>query len=729
MIEATNLITGLNPMQKEAVVTTDGPLSIVAGAGSGKTRVLTHRVAYLLLEKRILPWNILAITFTNKAAREMRERIHHLIGHEAEDIWISTFHAMCVRILRRDIDRIGYSRNFTILDSTDQRTVMKQVLKKLDLDPKKYEPRKLLAQVSKAKNELKRPQDLREGAQSYLDEMTASIYESYQQTLRSNQSLDFDDLLVETVRLFQQIPEVLDYYQRKFQFIHVDEYQDTNHVQYSLVKLLAARHRNICVVGDSDQSIYRFRGADISNILNFERDYPDATVIKLEQNYRSTKMILEAANQVISRNRQRKPKELWTENQEGKPVVLFEAGNEHEEAYFIADTIVNQARSTGKYSNFAILYRTNAQSRVIEEVLVKSNIPYQVVGGIKFYERKEIKDLLAYLRLVVNPDDDISLNRVINVPRRGIGQGTMEKITIYAQKQGLSLFQALKRAEEIGLTARFQSAIHSFVSLISQLHATAEYLSAVELIEEVLQRSGYREELKKEGTIEAAGRLENLEEFLSVGQEYEQKNEDKSLIGFLTELALVADVDTLDEEGEDKGESVTLMTLHSAKGLEFPYVFLAGMEEKLFPHIRSLEEEDEMEEERRLAYVGITRAEKQLYLTRADSRMLFGQTQSNLPSRFLAEIPDILMERVNKRGASASKSPSTTRMQKPRRPQKNETTKWYVGDKVSHGKWGEGTVVKVQPDGDEVELNIAFPAPVGVKRLLARYAPIEKVNS
>ncbi|WP_108026611.1 DNA helicase PcrA [Melghirimyces profundicolus] len=719
-----SLLEGLNPDQKKAVETTEGPLLIVAGAGSGKTRVLTNRVAWLLSEKRVHPWNILAITFTNKAAREMKERIHQLAGPEAEEIWISTFHSMCVRILRRDIERIGFHRNFTILDSSDQLTVMKQILKEMDLDPKQFPPRGLLNKISNAKNQLLTPRDLKEQAQNYMDGIAARVYEAYQDKLRTNQSLDFDDLLLETVRLFQEIPEVLDYYQRKFRYIHVDEYQDTNRVQYVLVRMLAERHRNLCVVGDSDQSIYRFRGADITNILHFERDYPDAEVIKLEQNYRSTQTILNAANEVIAHNTERKPKDLWTHNEEGERVQLFEGENEHEEAYFVADTIVKERKQGKDYNDFAVLYRTNAQSRVMEEVLMKSNIPYRMVGGLKFYERKEIKDLLAYLRLIVNPDDDLSLRRVINVPRRGIGAATVDKIAGFAGEQEISMYRALLEVEEIGLSRRFIRPLTAFTGLVRDLNAMLEYLSASELTEEVLERSGYREELKKEDTVEAASRLENIDEFLSVTREFEEKNEDKSLVSFLTELALISDVDTL-EDGDGEGEdAVTLMTLHSAKGLEFPQVFLTGLEDGIFPHNRTLDDPEELEEERRLAYVGITRAQKKLYLTRARTRMLFGQTQANPPSTFLREIPEQLVEPVMKTSVTQKKP---LLRQGPVRPASDPETNWKVGDKVSHKKWGVGTVVKVQGEGADTELNIAFPAPTGVKRLLAQFAPITKV--
>lgn len=738
---AEELLRGLNPMQRMAVETTEGPVQIVAGAGSGKTRVLTHRVAYLLAEKRIHPWNILAITFTNKAAREMKERIVSLVGHHAEEIWISTFHSMCVRMLRRDIDRLGYSRNFSILDTSDQLTVIKQVLKEENLDPKKFEPRMILNKISQAKNHLRGPAELRRNAQTLNDEVVAQVYEKYQHKLRTNESLDFDDLLMVTVQLLKQEPEVKDYYQKKFQYIHVDEYQDTNHVQYVLVKLLAEQHRNICVVGDSDQSIYRFRGADISNILNFERDYPDAKLIKLEQNYRSTKKILQAANHLIAHNTERKPKDLWTENEDGAPIRLFEASSEHDEAYYVAETILKGKKEGLSYRDFAVLYRTNAQSRVIEDVMLKANIPYTVVGGIKFYERKEIKDILAYLRLIVNPNDDLSLQRIINVPKRGIGAATLEKIASYASSHGLSLFGALLEIEEIGLTKRAMGPLTHFVSMIRELHAMIEYLSAVEITEEILQRSGYREELKKEQTLEAASRIENIDEFITVAQEFENRNEDKSLVAFLTDLALISDIDALDEPAEEDkpSDAVALMTLHSAKGLEFPVVFLVGMEEGIFPHMRSLDDEVEMEEERRLAYVGITRAEKELHLTRARMRTIYGQTNMNLPSRFLSEVPEEFLEKVGEKEAATpfgSSAPyagtagygaTSMTMRSPLRSHGAEQADWTVGDKAEHKKWGIGTVVKVQGEGEDMELNIAFPAPVGVKKLLAKYAPIQKV--
>jgi DNA helicase-2/ATP-dependent DNA helicase PcrA len=727
------LLSGLNKEQQEAVKTTEGPLLIMAGAGSGKTRVLTHRIAYLMVEKAVNPYNILAITFTNKAAREMKERVGQLMGGAAEEVWISTFHSMCVRILRRDIDRIGFNRNFTILDSTDQQSVIKGILKDKNLDSKKFDPRSILGSISSLKNELIDPEAYSKQAGSLYERVVSEVYEEYQKRLRKNQSLDFDDLIMTTIHLFKRVPDVLEYYQRKFQYIHVDEYQDTNKAQYVLVKLLASRFQNLCVVGDSDQSIYRWRGADISNILSFEKDYPNAHVILLEQNYRSTKRILQAANEVIKNNINRKPKKLWTENPEGQKIVYYRAGNEQAEAQFVAGKIKELVDSgKRKLSDFAILYRTNAQSRVVEEVLMKSNIDYTIVGGIKFYDRKEIKDILAYLRLIANPDDDISLLRVINVPKRGIGSTSMDKIARYAQENDLSLFQALEEADFIGLSPKITKAVLEFRDLIKGYTQMQEYLSVTELVEEVLDKSGYRDMLKAEKTLEAQSRLENIDEFLSVTKGFEENSEDKSLIAFLTDLALVADIDRLDEEETDQ-QSVVLMTLHSAKGLEFPVVFLIGMEEGVFPHSRSLTDEEEMEEERRLAYVGITRAEEELYLTNAEMRTLYGRTTMNPVSRFIQEIPEELLDEVEEkktfprfhshhsvssREASIRQMPVSTG---------GEEIDWKVGDKAKHKKWGIGTVVSVKGEKENMELDIAFPSPTGVKRLLAKFAPIQKV--
>ncbi|WP_338779720.1 DNA helicase PcrA [Metabacillus sp. FJAT-52054] len=735
---AQQLLNGLNEEQGKAVKATDGPLLIMAGAGSGKTRVLTHRIAYLMAEKRVAPWNILALTFTNKAAREMKERIGRLLGPGADDIWISTFHSMCVRILRRDIDRIGVNRNFSILDSADQLSVVKSILKERNLDPKKYDPRAILGSISSAKNELI---DAEEYAKSstggMFEQIVSDIYTDYQRKLLKNQSLDFDDLIMTTIRLFERVPEVLEFYQRKFQYIHVDEYQDTNRAQYLLVKMMASRFRNLCVVGDSDQSIYAWRGADISNILSFEKDYPNAEVIMLEQNYRSTQRILNAANQVIQNNSNRKPKNLWTENAEGAKLSYYRADSESAEGQFVAGKIKElYDQGKRKFSDCAILYRTNAQSRVMEEILIKSSIQYQIVGGIKFYDRKEIKDLLAYLRMIANPDDDISFARIVNVPKRGIGATSIDRVAGYAAENDLSMYQAIHEVDFIGLPAKATNALIEFRDLIRNLTGMQDYLSVTELTEEILERSGYREMLKLEKSIEAQSRLENIDEFLSVTQNFEKNNEDKTLVSFLTDLALIADIDSLSEEEQEKQDAVVLMTLHSAKGLEFPVVFLMGMEEGVFPHSRSLMEEGEMEEERRLAYVGITRAEEELYLTNAQMRTLFGRTNMNPESRFIAEIPEELLENLNE-----SKKTMTTpfgntkrdrqRMAQVQRPVKASTGgegfDWGVGDKAEHKKWGVGTVVSVKGEGDSKELDIAFPSPVGIKRLLAAFAPIKKM--
>ncbi|MGG1558460.1 DNA helicase PcrA [Geobacillus thermoleovorans] len=717
------LLAHLNKEQQEAVKTTEGPLLIMAGAGSGKTRVLTHRIAYLMAEKQVAPWNILAITFTNKAAREMKERVQALLGGAAEDVWISTFHSMCVRMLRRDIDRIGINRNFSILDPTDQLSVIKAILKDKNIDPKKFEPRTILATISGAKNDLLTPEQFAKRASTYYEKIVGDVYQEYQQRLLRNHSLDFDDLIMTTIHLFDRVPDVLQYYQYKFQYIHIDEYQDTNRAQYTLVKKLADRFQNICAVGDADQSIYRWRGADIRNILSFERDYPNAKVILLEQNYRSTKRILQAANEVIAHNVNRKPKRLWTENPEGKPIVYYEAMNEVDEAQFVARRIQEAVESgERRYRDFAVLYRTNAQSRVIEEMFLKANIPYQIVGGLKFYDRKEIKDILAYLRVIANPDDDLSLLRIINVPKRGIGASTIDKLVRYAAEHELSLFEALGELEMIGFSAKTAGALAAFRSQLEQWTQLQEYVSVTELVEEVLDKSGYREMLKAERTIEAQSRLENLDEFLSVTKHFENVSDDKSLIAFLTDLALISDLDELN--GTDQaaeGDAVVFMTLHAAKGLEFPVVFLIGMEEGIFPHLRSLENEDEMEEERRLAYVGITRAEEELVLTNAQMRTLFGNIQMNRPSRFLDEIPAHLLETVSRGKPSVSRSASA------RLQAGGAIRVWKVGDRANHRKWGIGTVVSVRGEGDDQELDIAFPSPIGIKRLLAKFAPIEKV--
>ncbi|MBE7105616.1 DNA helicase PcrA [Bacillus cereus] len=742
MSTTDRLLNGLNPQQQKAVQTTNGALLLMAGAGSGKTRVLTHRIAYLLGEKGVAPWNVLAITFTNKAAREMRERIDKLVGPEAEDIWISTFHSMCVRILRRDIDRIGINRNFTILDAGDQLTVVKKIMKERNIDPKKFEPRSILAGISNAKNELLSADKYAKKittADPY-EKLTSDVYTEYQKRLLKNNSLDFDDLIMTTIQLFERVPEVLEFYQRKFQYIHVDEYQDTNKAQYLLVKHLASRFKNLCVVGDSDQSIYRWRGADISNILSFEKDYENAQVILLEQNYRSSQNILNAANAVIEKNSNRKPKKLWTDNQIGSKISYYRAATEKDEAYFVAKKIRDDIQmGNRKYTDFAVLYRTNAQSRMIEEIFLKSNIPYKIVGGTKFYDRKEIKDILAYLRLIGNPDDEISFARIINMPKRGVGATSIDKIINYGVQNGISLTAVLDEIEHVGVSAKITKAVKEFAGLLHNWVNMQEYLSVTELVEEVIEKTGYRDMLKNERSLEAEGRLENLDEFLSVTQTFESQSEDKSLVAFLTDLALVADIDRVDED-PTAGEEVILMTMHSAKGLEFPVVFIVGLEEGIFPHTRSLMEEDEMQEERRLAYVGITRAEEELYLSNAQMRTLFGRTSMNAASRFITEIPAELVEPLNEtapkretsfgakgRTTSATTTRSRSAFARPAvKTTGGEQIGWAIGDKAAHQKWGVGTVVSVKGEGDSKELDIAFPSPIGIKRLLAKFAPVTK---
>ncbi|MFU0769188.1 DNA helicase PcrA [Staphylococcus pasteuri] len=725
-----SLVKNMNTEQSEAVRTTEGPLLIMAGAGSGKTRVLTHRIAYLLDEKDVSPYNILAITFTNKAAKEMKARVEQLVGEEAQVIWMSTFHSMCVRILRRDADRIGIERNFTIIDPTDQKSVIKDVLKNENIDSKRFEPRMFIGAISNLKNELKTPEDAQNEANDYHSQMVATVYKRYQRQLSRNEALDFDDLIMTTINLFERVPEALEYYQNKFQYIHVDEYQDTNKAQYTLIKLLANKFKNLCVVGDSDQSIYGWRGADIQNILSFEEDYPDAKTIFLEQNYRSTKTILNAANEVIKNNTERKPKGLWTANTGGDKINYYEATTERDEAEYVVKEIMKHQRNGKKYSDMAILYRTNAQSRVLEETFMKSNIPYTMVGGQKFYDRKEIKDLLSYLRVIANSNDDISLQRIINVPKRGVGPSSVEKIQTYAVQNNISMFDALGEVDFIGLSKKVTQECISFYEMIQNLIKEQEFLEISEIVEEVLVKSGYRDMLDREQTLESRSRLENLDEFMSVPKDYEENTplEEQSLINFLTDLSLVADIDEADTES-----GVTLMTMHSAKGLEFPIVFIMGMEESLFPHIRAIKSDDdhEMEEERRICYVAITRAEETLYITNATTRMLFGRSQSNMPSRFLKEIPEDLME-----SHSGSKRQTIQPMAKPTQKRgfskrttssKKQVTSsdWKVGDKVTHKAWGEGMVSNVNEKNGSVELDIIFKSE-GPKRLLAQFAPIEK---
>ena len=722
------LVKNMNSEQSEAVRTTEGPLLIMAGAGSGKTRVLTHRIAYLLDEKDVSPYNILAITFTNKAAKEMKTRVEHLVGEEAQVIWMSTFHSMCVRILRRDADRIGIERNFTIIDPTDQKSVIKDVLKSENIDSKRFEPRMFIGAISNLKNELKTPEDAQKEANDFHSQMVATVYKGYQRQLSRNEALDFDDLIMTTINLFERVPETLEYYQNKFQYIHVDEYQDTNKAQYTLVKLLANKFKNLCVVGDSDQSIYGWRGADIQNILSFEEDYPEAKTIFLEQNYRSTKNILNAANEVIKHNSERKPKGLWTANSGGDKIQYYEAMTERDEAEYVVKEIMKHQRGGKKYSEMAILYRTNAQSRVLEETFMKSNIPYTMVGGQKFYDRKEIKDLLSYLRVIANSNDDISLQRIINVPKRGIGPSSVEKIQTYALQNNISMFDALAEVDFIGLSKKVTQECISFYEMIQNLIKEQEFLEISEIVDEVLQKSGYKDMLDREQSIESRSRLENLDEFMSVPKDYEENTplEEQSLINFLTDLSLVADIDEADTQN-----GVTLMTMHSAKGLEFPIVFIMGMEESLFPHIRAIKSEDdhEMEEERRICYVAITRAEELLYITNATTRMLFGRSQSNMPSRFLKEIPEDLLDSHTgqKRQTIYPKSQPKRGFSKRTTSTKKQVSSsdWKVGDKVMHKAWGEGMVSNVNEKNGSVELDIIFKSE-GPKRLLAQFAPITK---
>ncbi|WP_274654109.1 DNA helicase PcrA [Paenibacillus humicola] len=767
----------LNPPQREAVQATEGPLLIMAGAGSGKTRVLTHRIAYLIEKRRVAPWSILAITFTNKAAREMQQRVASLVGPSGQDIWVSTFHSMCVRILRKDIGRIGFTSNFSILDSADQLSVIRNCMKDMNIDTKKFEPKGVQAAIGGAKNELLTPERFENRAGSYFDQIVAKVYASYQKRLKSNNSLDFDDLIMTTIQLFKDEPDVLHFYQNKFRYIHVDEYQDTNRAQYMLCRMLADKHHNICVVGDSDQSIYRWRGADITNILNFEQDYPESKTIMLEQNYRSSANILNAANAVINLNAGRKPKKLWTDRGGGESIGVYVAESEHDEGYFVTSEIRKHVSKGRKYADHAILYRTNAQSRVIEETLIKSDIPYQIVGGIKFYDRKEIKDLLAYLRLVSNPDDDISFVRIVNVPKRGVGDTTVARLAEIAGERGVSLHALLEELDWLDVTGRARTSLREFREMIGNLTRMVEYLSVTELTEKVLELSGYREELSRENTLESKARLENIDEFLSVTMDFEKRSEDKSLVSFLTDLALIADIDSMGRTEAEDGEkdAVVLMTMHSAKGLEFPIVFIIGMEEGVFPHSRALMDHEELEEERRLAYVGITRAEERLYLSCARTRTLFGRASANLPSRFLTEVPDEVKEEASPgtvigrraggigygagsrgsagtggfgfRGAggrpgavgasgAAGAGSSGVRVSTPLDAARAAgagaagdaaARDFAAGDKVSHAKWGVGTVVSARGTGNDKELQIAFPAPVGVKKLLASFAPITKV--
>ncbi|GEP71749.1 DNA helicase [Lentilactobacillus rapi] len=737
-----SLLDGLNKDQKDAVVHTEGPVLIMAGAGSGKTRVLTHRIAYIIEHNHVMPWHILAITFTNKAAKEMRERVAKLLDDSGNDVWVSTFHALCVRILRRNIDLLGYNRAFTIADTSEQRTLVKRVLRDLNIDPKKFDPRSILSSISNAKNDLLTPKQYKAQAVSAFDQIVADVYERYQAELRQNESLDFDDLIMITIQLFEQHQDVLEYYQDKFHYIHVDEYQDTNEAQYKLVNTLAQKNQNICVVGDADQSIYGWRGANMQNILDFKKDYPNAHVTLLEQNYRSTKTVLDAANSVIAHNDNRADKNLWTENEKGDQISYYRGQTENDEARYVVAKIQEEMKKPKRnYGSFAILYRTNAQSRVIEETLLKSNIPYTMVGGHKFYDRKEIRDILSYLTLLGNPNDSMSFERVINEPKRGIGATSIEKLRLFANDHGWSLLDAAKNVDLANeISSRAKNSIAAFEQMISQIYAKMDQLSITELTEELLDKSGYLSTLKASKSLEAQTRLENLEEFISVTQKYDEANSEETgqdnLVNFLSDLALVSDQDDL----EDDNSQVTLMTLHAAKGLEFPVVFLMGMEEGLFPLARAAADESELQEERRLAYVGITRAKEKLYITNAYSRMLYGRRQNNPESRFVNEIKPELIHYDNQQQAETPlttpfdrrtrRATATTYHRPDQIVEKPKGTgadrkAWEVGDKVSHKAWGTGTVVKVSGTGEDMELDIAFQEQ-GIKRLLAAFAPIKK---
>lgn len=706
-----DILQDLNPDQAAAVKCTEGPLLVLAGAGSGKTRVLTHRIAYLLRTKEISPRNILAITFTNKAADEMKARVASLLPGGYRDMWVCTFHAACVRLLRADGDKIGLDRHFVVFDAGDQLSLIKACLKDMNLDDKQYAPRAVLAAISNAKNDLIGPEEYGNQAKGYWEERISRLYRLYQKKLAENKAVDFDDLLRFTVQLFRQHPDVLAAYQERFKYILVDEYQDTNRAQYTLVRLLASRYGNVCVVGDDDQSIYGWRGADIRNILDFERDYPDARVVKLEQNYRSTQTILDAANHLMRQNSGRKEKKLWTENARGDGIVRQRLRDEQDEAIYVAEEVrrLRQSRNW-PYSSFAVLYRMNAQSRVVEEAFMRYGIPYTIVGGLRFYDRKEIKDVIAYLRVIYNPSDSMSLERIINVPRRGIGSATLEKIRGFALDRRVSLYEAMRDIDGVaGISPRLTAQIREFTGLLDSLIEQRDEASVLTLVDAVVEKTGFRRELESEQTEEAQARVENIKEFYSVAQDF-SRSESGLLEEFLARVSLLSDADTRIES-----EAVILMTLHSAKGLEFPAVFLIGMEEGIFPHSRALEgDEAELEEERRLCYVGITRAQEYLYLTQAERRNLFGRTVANEPSRFLAEIPHELYAGTKRESEIFAAGPGKTGKE------------YGLGEKVRHAKWGIGVVIGTVGTGENAEVVVSFKT-VGIKKLAVQYAPLTPV--
>ena len=767
------ILKGLNDKQYEAVVNTEGPCLVIAGAGSGKTKVLTHKIAYLMGEKNILPWNILAITFTNKAAKEMKERIELLVGDAAKDMWVGTFHSICVRILRKFIDRVGFDSSFIIFDSSDQKTMIKQILKDLQLDDKIFTDRSVMSEISNAKNEMLEPDTYAVKAHGdFRKEKIAEVYERYQKRLKENNAIDFDDIINYTIKILIENPDVLQYYSNKFEYVLVDEYQDTNKSQFTLVTMLASKHGNITAVGDNDQGIYSFRGADISNILNFEKDFPGTKIIKLEQNYRCTGNILKVANAVIKNNEVKYDKKLWTENDVGNLPKVFSADNEYDEGKYIAEQIEHLIREEKyKYSDFAVLYRMNTQSRAIEEILRREDIPYKIVGGLKFYERKEIKDIISYLRLVQNPADNLSLNRVINEPKRGIGKTSLDKIAQISEENNISMYQVIKNAEIYGLNRVYLNS-REFIDCMESIIAKKDELTISELVKKILKDTGYTRALENENTIEAENRIANLEEFLNVAVEFEEESADNGLSDFLEGITLSSDLDNM-EEAE---ESVTLMTLHSAKGLEFPVVFLVGMEEGIFPGYKSIGEQKELEEERRLCYVGVTRAKENLFLTNSKQRTTFGSTTHNPPSRFLQEIPKELLDgyedavtsipkKENIFGDSGytwsygSKNNGNIKTYKNVEPQyatsatsvqKNngitgfafrtaesflnnigkksnnniDFSAYQSGVRVYHKKFGEGTINYVEPEGEDLKVDINFDK-VGHKRLMAKFANLE----
>ncbi|HLB05360.1 MAG TPA: DNA helicase PcrA [Thermodesulfobacteriota bacterium] len=741
-----DLLSKLNPEQKKAVLTIDGPVLILAGAGSGKTRVLTHRIAYLISEKGVLPRSILAVTFTNKAAGEMRERVRHILGPVGDRVWVSTFHSSCVRILRKNITRLGYGENFVIYDDREQLGVVKKVMAALNINEKLFAPQAIAGRIDQAKNRLLNAASYTAMAKDFFSERAAKVYASYEEEMRKNNALDFNDLIMLTVRLFNEHPDILKSYQELFRYIMVDEYQDTNHAQYRLIKMLAVGHRNLCVVGDDDQSIYAWRGADIANILDFEKDYRDAVIIRLEQNYRSTKNIIKAAGEVVKKNTGRKGKTLWTDNPEGELIGYYTARDEHDEANFVTREIerlkAGALRETPlQYKDVAVFYRTNAQSRVMEDMLMRGGIPYTIVGGMRFYDRAEIKDILAYLKVIANPSDSIGLKRVINTPHRGIGDTTVEKVEGYAAERGITLYEAINEvasgqwpmaSEPLSKGPRLK--LKTFCEMMERLKKGAEEIGIARLAQKILDETGYIQKLKEEKTEEALGRIENLEEFITAAEEFDEKAEEKTLRAFLDQVALVSDLD----ENEDATDRITLMTLHSAKGLEFPVVFIIGMEEGLFPHSRTKEDPDGLEEERRLCYVGMTRARRKLYLLNARERRVFGREQVNSPSIFIAEIPRELIERVGSQAVGAGFKPAPTNRNIETISGSNQAMEEFlkrqsetggngasfkVGTKVRHNTLGIGVVKGTEGSGLAEKVTVQFQA--GIKKLLTKVAGLE----